>query len=53
VDKYARIVLDTMLKCRFEWTHVVPLGVEFNIGDNWHKQQTVGEYFTDTWKGTL
>jgi hypothetical protein len=42
-----------MLNTPFEWAHVVPLGVEMSVGDDWHKQDTVGEYFTDTWKGSL
>lgn len=53
VEEYARIVIDTMLHCPFEWAQIVPLGVEFSVGPNWFNQKTVGEYFTDTWKGTL
>jgi uracil-DNA glycosylase family 4 len=53
VDEYARIVLDVMLNCPFEWAQIVPLGVELSVGDNWFKQKAVGEYFTDTWKGEL
>jgi uracil-DNA glycosylase family 4 len=53
VNEYAAIVIGIMLNCPFEWTHIVPLGVEFSVGPNWYKQKAVGEYFTDTWKGVL
>lgn len=53
VDEYARMVLDIMLNCPFEWAQIVPLGVEFSVGPNWFNQKPVGEYFTDTWKGEL
>jgi uracil-DNA glycosylase family 4 len=53
VDEYAPIVIDTMLNCPFEWAQIVPLGVEFLLGQNWFQQKVVGEYFTDTWQGKL
>lgn len=53
VEEYARIVIDIMLSCPFEWARIVPLGVEFSVGPNWFEQKAMGEYFSDTWKGSL
>lgn len=52
-ERNARIVIGAMLDCPFEWTKVVPLGVECSIGDDWYNQKTVGEYFSNEWKGSL
>lgn len=53
VEQHACTVIGTMLNTPYEWAHIVPLGVEYSVGDDWHIQQAKGEYFTDTWKGQL
>ena len=53
VNKNLTVVVDTMVNCPFEWAKIVPIGVEASMGDDWHNQKSIGEYFTDTWKGSL
>ena len=53
LDARIEATLTIMLNCPYEWAQVVPLGVEVAVGDDWHQQSKVGEYFTDTWKGKL
>lgn len=43
-------VLNVMLKVPYPWANVVPIGVEVSVGDDWFKQDQVGEFFSDTWK---
>jgi len=53
VEKNAKAVIDVMVNVRFKWAHIVPIGVEASMGDNWNDQKAIGEYFSDTWKGNL
>lgn len=50
VDERIQEVLNIMLTVPYEWAQVVPIGVEVSIGDDWFKQEQVGEYFSDTWR---
>jgi uracil-DNA glycosylase family 4 len=53
VEEYGKIVLKTMLYCPFEWAQIVPLGVEMSVGEDWHTQTSIGEYFSNDWDGNL
>lgn len=53
VDANAEVVISTMLETPFKWARIVPLGVEMAVGKNWAEQEAVGEYFSDTWSGSL
>lgn len=53
VEANAEIVLTNMLQTSFDWARVVPLGVEMQVGEDWAEQDVVGEFFSDTWTGSL
>lgn len=53
VEKNAEKVIDTMLACPFEWANVVPISVEWAIGDDWYALKDQGAYSSDKWSGTL
>lgn len=53
VEEYAEIVVKTMLDVPYEWAHIVPMGAEMSIGDDWGTMQGVGEYTSDKWDGII
>lgn len=53
VDEYAETVITMMLDTSYEWAKIVPLGVEMSIGDDWGHLEGVGEWFTNTWEGSI
>jgi len=53
VDELAETVITMMLDVPFKWARIVPIGVEMSIGRDWYKQETVGEFFSDKWSGSL
>lgn len=53
IERNAEVVIDTMLHTPYEWAHIVPIGVEMSVGDDWESVKGVGEYFSDQWDGRL
>lgn len=53
VDTNAEVVISAMLDTSYDWAKVVPLGVEMSLGKNWADQEAVGEFFSDTWNGSM
>jgi DNA polymerase-1 len=54
IDANAEVVIEYMLDVPFEWARVVPIGVEYSIGQNWGDMKEVDEKFSSkTWKGGL
>lgn len=51
VDKFAEIVVDTMIHVPFKWAHTVPISVEMSIGQDWGTMKEVEKYSSDAWKG--
>jgi len=47
VDAYADVIIREMLHCPLPWVHIVPLGVEMSVGDDWYHMEKVGEWFSD------
>jgi DNA polymerase-1 len=53
IERNAETVIDTMLNTPYDWAHIVPIGVEMSVGDDWESVKGVGEYFSDQWNGRL
>lgn len=53
VEENAKVVIEHMIKVPHKWAQVVPIVVEFSIGDDWGIKHEVGNYASDTWKGSL
>jgi DNA polymerase I-like protein with 3'-5' exonuclease and polymerase domains len=53
IERNAETVIDTMLNTPYEWAHIVPIGVEMAVGDDWESVKGVGEYFSDQWSGRI
>jgi DNA polymerase I-like protein with 3'-5' exonuclease and polymerase domains len=53
IEKNAEIVINEMLACPFEWAHIVPLSVEWSVGDDWYSKQDQGTYASNKWTGKL
>jgi uracil-DNA glycosylase family 4 len=52
-ERNAEIVIKEMLNCPYKWAHIVPIGVEASVGDDWCNLERVGEYSSDKWNGGL
>jgi len=50
VEKNVETVVDTMLNCPFEWAHIVPISVEWALGDDWYLLKDQGAFASNTWK---
>lgn len=53
IERNAETVIDVMLNTPYEWAHVVPIGVEMAVGDDWESVKGVGEYYSDQWTGRM
>lgn len=53
IEKNLEVVVPIMINTPFKWAHVVPIGIEVSVGDDWEIQKGIGEYFSDLWKGDL
>jgi DNA polymerase-1 len=52
VDKNMEIVVTEMTKVVFDWINV-PIAVEAGIGREWALIKPIGEFASDTWKGSF
>lgn len=52
VDRFADVVIDTILNVPYEWAKIVPIEVEMSIGKDWASTEGIGAYASDTWKGS-
>lgn len=53
IERNLETVVPIMVNTPYEWAHVVPIGIEVSIGDDWESLKGVGEYFSDLYKGDL
>lgn len=53
VEEHALFTAKTMVMVPFKWAHIVPIVVEFSIGDDWGIKTPVGDYASDLWNDTL
>lgn len=53
IEKNAEIVIEHMVNVPFEWAHCVPIVVEMSVGESWEKQEAIGDFSSDLWKGKL